>query len=92
MQSISSKEAVCQYLSVSWEDVAGYRYREGSTRIPMYATDEEYICATANGKRPSKADQDYMTNSSGAFIEATGTDAEYCKLRGRTIWVYRIGA
>jgi len=90
VKDISPREAVCQYLGISWDSLGDYTYHPGSTATAMYTSGDEYICATANGKKPSKKDQEYITNGEGYFVEATGQSAEYCKSRGRTIWVFKI--
>lgn len=85
----SPKEAVCQFMGWNYDDANDYRYHAGMTSIPVYSTPDGYICATSNGKKVPKRVVEYIGNDDPdvVFVEATGLQAEYCKARGKTIWV-----
>jgi hypothetical protein len=70
---------------MGWDfsEAADYRYHYGRTSVPIYSMPEGYVCATANGKKPSKGWREYEWD----WKEATGDTAEYCKSRGKTVWV-----
>lgn len=85
---LTSKEAAAEWIGTSYEDLQDYRYHHGMTKIPLYVVGNTYLYVTANGKKPSKSDQEYITNGEGSFQEATDRQAEYLKTRGRTVWVY----
>jgi hypothetical protein len=84
--AFTPKEAVCQYMGWSYDDANDYRYHYGLTKIPIYSTADGYICATASGKRVPKHDEEYI---GGKFVEATGTQADYCKTKGKTVWILK---
>lgn len=89
MSKFSNKEAVATYLSWSYDDVEDARYHYGFTKAPVYTSGNEYVMALSNGKKPTKHDNEYITNGQGKFVEAQGSQAEYCKQRDKTVWVFK---
>jgi len=84
MNKFSNKEAVATYLGWSFDDVEDYRYHYGLTKAPIYTAGNKYIMALPNGKKPTKHDVEYI----GEFKEMTDSMGEYCKSRGRTVWIF----
>ena len=84
------REAVCQYMGWSYDEAPDYRYHHGMTKTPIYSMSDGYVCALPNGKKVPKADEEYINNydDDRQFVEATGDIAEYCKSRGKTIWIF----
>jgi hypothetical protein len=80
--AFSPREAVCAYMGWDFQEASDYRYHYGRTALPVYSTASGYICAVATGKKPPKTDQDDFN-----WVEATGSQAEYCKSRGKTIYL-----
>lgn len=80
MHKFSPREAVCQYMSWEFSEASDYRYHYGRTSIPVYSTSDGLVCAVPNGKKPPNMD---LIN----WVEATGSQAEYCKSNGKTIFV-----
>ena len=76
----SPREAVCTFQGWEFSEANDYRYHYGRTSGPIYSTSNGYICAVANGKKPHAYDG--LT-----WVEATGSQAEYCKSRGKTLFV-----
>jgi hypothetical protein len=77
---MSPREAVCQYMGWDFAEAGDYRYHYGRTSAPIYSTADGYVCATATGKKPPKYDGLH-------WKEAAGSNAEYCKIRGKTVWI-----
>jgi hypothetical protein len=80
VKNIKPREAVCQYMGWDYTESSEHRYHYGRTRAPIYSTQDGYVCAAANGKKPPPYD-------GLVWKEATGSTAEYCKSRGQTVWV-----
>lgn len=76
----SPREAVCQYMGWEFSEAADYRYHYGRTSAPIYSTLIGYVCAVSNDKKPPKYDGLFWT-------EATGSNADYCKSKGKTVYV-----
>lgn len=84
MPKFSPREAVCTYQSWDFAEAADYRYQSTRNSLPIYSTADGYVCAMANGKKPPKKDSNGFPN---LWLQATGSQAEYCKSRGYTVWI-----
>lgn len=77
--TITPREAVCQYMGWDYQEAGEHRYHYGRTSAPIYSTSDGYVCAVANGKKPPEYGLSWQ--------RATGSTADYCALRGRTVFV-----
>lgn len=75
---MSPREAVCQYMGWDFSEAGDYRYHYGRTSSPIYTTSDGYVCAVATGKKPPKYGIEW--------VEATGSNADFCKAFGKTIY------
>lgn len=80
---MSPREAICQYMGWEYSEASDYRYQYGRSAIPVYSTSDGLVCATANGKKPPKADS---TGWVYAWKEVTTGNAVWIKNLGYTVW------
>lgn len=86
VNKFTPREAICTYMGWDFSEAGDYRYHYGRTVNPVYSMPDGYICSCANGKKPAKTD---AHGNEWNWHEAKGSQAEYCKSRGKTIWVSR---
>lgn len=81
--TFTPREAVCQYMGWEFSEAAEYRYHYGKTSAPIYSTSNGYVCAVANGRKPPACE-------GIEWKEAPGSEADYCKSRGKTVYISKV--
>ncbi len=77
LRTTSPREAVCQYMGWEFSEASDHRYHYGRTSAPIYSTQDGYVCAVKNGKKPPKYGLDWKE----------APKAEWLKKQGQTIYI-----